>query len=71
MKNDKVKKQPKSPVDINRYIPSIELKKIPPEKAFAILKKTGYDINEEESEEIMQILYIIVQLTLKEFFTPS
>jgi hypothetical protein len=47
------------------------LKKIPAENALAMLRQAGYDINEEESEEIMQILYIIVQLTLKEFFTPS
>lgn len=54
-----------------KYIPSIELKKIPPEKALHLLRKAGYDINEEQSEEIMEFIYIIVKLTLKEFFTSD
>lgn len=29
-----------------------ELKKIPPEKALHLLRKAGYDINQEQSEEI-------------------
>lgn len=54
-----------------KYIPSIELKKIPPEKALHLLRKAGYDINEEQSEEIMEFVYIIVKITLKEFFTSD
>ncbi|MDR4951202.1 hypothetical protein REB14_03260 [Chryseobacterium sp. ES2] len=54
-----------------KYITSIELKKIPPEKALHLLRKAGYDINEEQSEEIMEFIYIIVKLTLKEFFTSD
>jgi protein-tyrosine-phosphatase len=57
--------------EINKYIPSIPLKKIPPEKVLQILRKAGYDVNEEQSEEIMEFLYIIVKLTLKEFFTSD
>lgn len=54
-----------------KYIPSIELKKISPEKALHLLRKVGYDINEEQSEEILEFIYIIVKLTLKEFFTSD
>lgn len=54
-----------------KYIPSIELKKISPQKALYLLRKAGYDINEEQSEEIMEFIYIIVKLTLKEFFTSD
>lgn len=71
MKKVKIKKQSSSRSKIDRYIPSIELKKIPPEKALAVLKKAGYDIDQEQSEEIMDFLYVIVKLTLKEFFTSD
>jgi hypothetical protein len=33
---------------IDQYIPSIELKKIPPEKALTLLKKEGYQIDNEQ-----------------------
>lgn len=71
MKKDIVNKQPNPRSEINKYIPTIELKKIPPEKALQLLKKAGYDINEEESDEIMEFLYIVVKLTLKEFFASD
>ncbi|MDN5423158.1 MAG: hypothetical protein L0G07_07105 [Chryseobacterium sp.] len=71
MKNGKVKKQSTSRSKIDQYIPSIELKKIQPEKALGILKKAGYDIDQSQSEEIMDFLYIIVKLTLKEYFTSD
>ncbi len=71
MKKGRTNKQSDPRSEINRYIPTIELKKIPREKAFQLLKKAGYEINEEESEEIMEFLYIIVKLTLKEFFASD
>ncbi|AZA77044.1 hypothetical protein EG359_06245 [Chryseobacterium joostei] len=71
MKKDKSKIQPASQYDIKKYIPAIKLKKIPPDKALEILRTAGYNINEEQSEEIMEFLYIIVKLTLKEFFTSD
>ena len=70
MKNAKLKNESRQP-EINKYIPSIPIKKIPPEKALQILRKTGHDVNEEQSDEIMEFLYIIVKLTLKEFFTSD
>lgn len=71
MKKDKDKIKSKGQKKVNKYIPSIAIKRIPPEKALAILKKAGYDIKEEQSEEVMEFLYIIVKLTLKEFFTSD
>lgn len=71
MKKAKIKKQSTSRSKIDQYIPSIELKKIPPEKALAVLKKAGYDIDSQQSDEIMDFLYIIVKLTLKEYFTSD
>lgn len=71
MKKIKKKKESTSRSKINQYIPSIELKKIPPEKALAVLKNAGYDIDSQQSDEIMDFLYIIVKLTLKEYFTSD
>lgn len=71
MKKGRTNKQSDPRSEIDRYIPTIELKKIPPEKALQLLKKAGYDINEVESEEIMEFLYIIVKLTLKEYFASD
>lgn len=71
MKKGKVKKRSTSRSKIDQYIPSIELKKIPREKALTILKKAGFDIDQDQSEEIMDFLYIIVKLTLKEYFTSD
>jgi len=71
MKKGKVKNQSTSRSKIDQYIPSIELRKIPPDKALQLLRKAGYDINQEQSEEIMEFLYTIVKLTLKEFFTSE
>ncbi|WP_330746939.1 hypothetical protein [Chryseobacterium sp. CP-77] len=70
MKKAKSKNESQQP-EINKYIPSIPLKKIPPEKALQILRKAGHDVNEEQSEEIMEFIYFIVKLTLKEFFTSD
>lgn len=71
MKKGKSKIKSKGQNEVNKYIPSIAIKKIPPDRALAILKKTGYNIDEEQSEEVMEFLYIIVKLTLKEFFTSD
>lgn len=71
MKKGKTTKQSTSQSRIDQYIPSIELKKIPPEKALELLRKAGYDINQEQSDDIMDFLYLIVKLTLKEFFTSD
>lgn len=65
MKKDKLKKKESCESASVLYIPPIKLKEIPPAKAFAILRKAGYDITEQQSEEIMQFLYVIVKITLK------
>ena len=71
MKKEKREKKYKDQQEVNKYIPSIAIKKIPPEKALAILRKTGYEIDAKQSEEVMEFLYTIVKLTLKEFFTSD
>ena len=71
MKKDKSKKQSASISKLDQYIPSIELRKIPSDKALQLLRKAGYDINQEQSEEVMEFLYTVVKLTLKEFFTSE
>lgn len=68
MKRERAKKQTIQKVKVDKYIPAIQLKKIPSEKALQLLNKAGYKINEEESEEVMEFLYTIVKLTLKEIF---
>ena len=70
-KREKREKKYKDQQEVNKYIPSIAIKKIPPEKALAILRKTGYEIDAKQSEEVMEFLYTIVKLTLKEFFTSD
>lgn len=67
----KAKLRNESKPEINKYIPTIPLKKIAPEKALHILRRAGHDVTEKQSEEIMEFLYIIVKLTLKEFFTSD
>ncbi|MGI9650845.1 hypothetical protein [Chryseobacterium sp. RLHN22] len=71
MKKERSKKQTGQKVKIDTYIPSIQLKKIPSERALQLLNKAGYEVNQEESEEIMEFLYTIVKLTLKEFFASD
>lgn len=71
MKREISKEQNIQKVKIDTYIPTIQLKKIPPEKALQLLNKAGYEINRDEAEEIMEFLYTIVKLTLKEFFTSE
>lgn len=71
MKKEKLKKKETFESVSVPYIPPIKLKEIPPDKAFVILRKAGYDITEKQSEEVMQFLYIIVKITLKEFFASD
>lgn len=71
MKKEREKKPTTPKVKIEAYLPAIQLKKIPSEKALQLLNKAGYKINEEESEAVMEFLYTIVKLTLKEFFTSD
>lgn len=71
MKRERAKTQTTQKIKIDKYIPEIQLKKISPERALQLLNKAGYKVNEEESEEVMEFLYAIVKLTLKEFFASD
>ena len=46
-----------------------DIKKIPVEKALKILFDNGIIVNEEELDEILEFLYLLVRITLKEFLT--
>lgn len=46
-----------------------DIKKIPVEKALKILYDNGIIVNEEELNEILEFLYLLVRITLKEFLT--
>ena len=44
---------------------------ITPKKAIAILEKHGYQISEEEAEEILDFLYILAKLTVNQYLKGS
>lgn len=44
---------------------------MPIEEAKEMLRKAGIDVPEEEVEEIMEFLYMLTQITVKEFFSPD
>jgi hypothetical protein len=47
----------------------IPVKKIPIQEAMHLLRNAGIDVREEEAEEIMEFLYTLTQITIKEFFS--
>ncbi|SHM59350.1 hypothetical protein [Chryseobacterium polytrichastri] len=47
----------------------VPIKKIPVKEAVEMLRSAGIDVQEEEAEEIMEFLYILTQITIKEFFS--
>jgi hypothetical protein len=49
----------------------IPVKKMSINEAAALLCSAGIEVNEEEAEQIMEFLYILTQITLKEFFSPD
>lgn len=64
-KSDKVSVTPKD------YGPYITIKKIPLDKAMVLLNEAGINVTEAEAEEIMEFLYTLTKITLKEFFSPT
>ena len=44
---------------------------ITPKKAISILEKHGYQISEEEAEEILDFLYILAKLTVNQYLKGS
>jgi hypothetical protein len=45
----------------------IPIKKMPIKDAMELLRTAGIDVQEEEAEEIMEFLYTLTQITIKEF----
>jgi len=65
-------KPPKASVRQHNYRhPLPPIKKMPIEEAKEMLRKAGIDVPEEEVEEIMEFLYMLTQITVKEFFSPD
>ncbi|MNK59946.1 hypothetical protein D3C87_790690 [compost metagenome] len=46
-----------------------DIKKIPVDKALKILHDNRIIVNEEELDEILEFLYLLARITLKEFLT--
>ncbi|MDH6254220.1 hypothetical protein M2347_003947 [Chryseobacterium sp. H1D6B] len=73
MKKDKPAAKPKKACiqqhSYRHQLPPI--KKMPIEEAMEMLRKAGIDVQEEEAEKIMEFLYMLTQITIKEFFSPD
>ncbi|WP_346986200.1 hypothetical protein [Chryseobacterium sp. POE27] len=52
-----------------RQLPSV--KKMTIKEAMEMLRNAGIIVQEEEAEEIMEFLYMLTQITIKEFFSPD
>ncbi|WP_034728341.1 hypothetical protein [Chryseobacterium sp. JM1] len=72
MKKEKpITRPPKAYIRNNYRYQLPPIKKMPIEEAMEMLHKAGIDVSEEEAEEIMEFLYMLTQITLKEFFSPD
>lgn len=72
MKKEKpIAKPPKAYIRHNYRHQLPPIKKMPIEEAMEMLRKAGIDVQKEEAEEIMEFLYMLTQITIKEFFSPD
>ncbi|WP_316795542.1 hypothetical protein [Pedobacter agri] len=56
----------------NKYgFQNIQIKKMSSEETINLFIKAGIIVTEDEAEEIMELLYTITQITLKEFLSPD
>ncbi|MGG5210122.1 hypothetical protein ACQWU4_14425 [Chryseobacterium sp. MIQD13] len=46
----------------------ITVKKISPEQIMEKFKESGIEVNHQEAEQILEFLYTLTKITLKEFF---
>lgn len=49
----------------------IELDEIPIEDFLETIRSTGKDVSEKEAREMLEFLYSLTRLTIKEFFSPE
>jgi len=52
----------------NQIIIEKEIEKIPIEEAMEMLKEIGINVNQEHAELIMEFLYNLVEITIRECF---
>lgn len=51
--------------------PHLMISKLSPKESFKMLKSARLDVTIEESEEIMDFLYILTEIALKEIFSEK
>lgn len=49
----------------------IELDEIPIEDFLETIRSTGKEVSEKEAREMLEFLYSLTRLTIKEFFSPE
>ncbi|AZB25192.1 hypothetical protein BAZ12_08975 [Elizabethkingia miricola] len=49
----------------------IELEEIPFEQFLETVRSTGRVVSEEEAKEMLEILYTLARITIKQFFSPD
>ncbi len=47
------------------------ISKLSTERSMELLSKAGIEANKEQAEAIMEILYMLTQITLQEFFAKN
>lgn len=49
----------------------MKLDEFPIEESMTMLKEAGIDVDEEEAIKIMEFLYLLAKITIKEIFSPD
>jgi len=49
----------------------IELDEIPIEDFLETIRSTGKEVSEKEAREMLEILYTLTRITIKEYFSPE
>lgn len=58
-------------VQVSKKMPGMHvftISKLSPDKSMELLREAGLEVSEEQAEEIMEFLYMLTEITLKEFF---
>ena len=49
----------------------IELEELPIDQFIETIRKTGREVTEEEAKEMLEILYTLTRITIRQFFAPE
>ena len=49
----------------------IELDEIPIEDFLETIRLTGKEVSEKEAREMLEVLYTLTRITIKEYFSPE